>query len=233
MKVAIMQPYFMPYIGYFQLINAVDKFVIYDDVNFIKRGWVNRNQLLINSGAKLFSVPIEKLSQNKLIMESKLSNYSKWSKRFYSTIEYNYKKSPHFDSAYVLIKKVMDIEYSSISELNIASIKIISKYLNISTSFELSSEKYSQTKGLEKSDRLIEISKLNKADSYINPLGGLDIYNKNYFKKYGVELFFIRNNIVPYPQFQAGFVGGLSIIDTLMFNSKEEVKKMLNEYTLA
>lgn len=232
MKVAIMQPYIFPYLGYFQLINAVDKFVFYDDVNFIKRGWINRNQILVNNQAKLFSIPLIKASQNKLIKEVEVAYNEKWLKQFYSTLEFNYKKAPFFDEIYPLIKYVLNIKPKTIADLTIESILQISNHLSLSTVFERSSDKYSATKGMEKADRLIEICKLNKADVYINPAGGKELYHKIYFKERGVQLNFINNHLFEYSQFKNPFVPGLSIIDVLMFNSKEEILKMLNLYQL-
>ncbi len=227
-----MQPYIFPYIGYFQLINAVDVFVFYDDVNFIKKGWINRNQILVNEKANLFSVPLSKVSQNKLINEIKLAIDEKWIKQFYNTIEHSYRRAPFYQDTFELIHYVFEGKHQTIADLTIKSIEQISKYLNISTIFERSFEKYADTKGMEKADRLIKISQLCGASEYINPSGGQKLYNKQYFKKHHIDLFFIQNKIVSYPQFAANFVGGLSIIDVLMFNSKEHIKDMLTEYIL-
>ena len=107
MKVAIMQPYFAPYIGYFQLINEVDIFVIYDDVNFIKKGWINRNNILINGQPNLFSIPLINVSQNKKINETYISLDQKWKTEFLKRIQIAYKKAPYFEEAYVLVKKII------------------------------------------------------------------------------------------------------------------------------
>ncbi|MCO6499931.1 MAG: WbqC family protein [Vicingus serpentipes] len=232
MKVAIMQPYIFPYIGYFQLINAVDKFVFYDDVNFIKRGWINRNQILVNNQANLFSIPLIKASQNKLINEVQLAIDEKWLKQFLNTIEFNYKKAPQFEEVNELIKNVFQGNYNSIAELAIKSVQVIANYLQLSTVFEISSEKYIQTKGMEKADRLIEITKLCQADTYINPSGGKELYDKEYFETKNIDLFFIENKIVPYSQFDSNFVGGLSIIDVMMFNTKAQIRNMITKYEL-
>ncbi len=232
MKIAIMQPYIFPYIGYFQLINATDIFVFYDDVNFIKRGWINRNRLLINGEAQLFTVPVSKASQNKLINEVEVSIEEKWLKKFLSTLQFNYKKAPHFEETSALIKKVLDTNHSTIADLAMDSVKKIANHLQLSTVFKKSSEQYSQSKGMDKADRLIEICKQNNASDYVNPSGGKELYDKLYFKEQDVNLYFIENKINPYPQFTTNFVGGLSMIDVLMFNSKEQIQEMLNEYSL-
>lgn len=232
MKIAIMQPYIFPYIGYFQLVNAVDVFVFYDDVNFIKRGWINRNQILVNNEAILFSVPLKKVSQNKLIKEIELGYDDKWLKQFFATLEFNYKKAPFYEETLQLVKDVFETDHLTIADMAVDSIKKIANHIGLSTVFEKSSVAYPQTKGMDKADRLIEISKLRKAETYINPAGGKELYNKKYFKAYDIDLFFIQNKIVPYLQFDANFVPGLSIIDVMMFNSKEEVLKMLDLYQI-
>ena len=232
MKIAIMQPYIFPYIGYFQLISAVDKFVFYDDVNFIKRGWVNRNQILINNQSHLFSIPLKKASQNKLIKEIETAIDDKWLSSFYTTLKTSYKKAPYFSSVLPLIQSVFEIQHCNITDLTINSIASISNYLELETVFERSSQQYVTTKGMEKATRLINICQINQAKTYINPSGGKELYQKEHFKENGIDLFFIENQLPPYKQFNNDFVAGLSIIDVLMFNSKEEVKKMLNQYHL-
>ena len=232
MKAAIMQPYVFPYIGYFQLVSAVDIFVFYDDVNYIKKGWINRNRILVNNEASLFTIPVLKASQNKLIHEIKLGIDEKWLRQFYSTLEHNYKKAPHYHETILLIQQVLNQQTTSISELAIASIELISNYLKIPTSFDKSSTNYQTSKGMDKAERLIEICKLNHVKTYINPSGGKELYNKSSFKAENVELFFIENKISSYKQFNTDFVGGLSIIDVLMFNSQVQVKDLLTQYEL-
>jgi hypothetical protein len=232
MKIAIMQPYIFPYIGYFQLINTVDKFVFYDDVNFIKKGWINRNRVLANNESILFTIPVLKVSQNKLINEIELGWDEKWKKQFFRTLEQNYKKAPYFEQTIDLIKTIFNQPQQTISDLAISSTKVVSNYLELKTVFELSSEKYAATKGMEKATRLINICQFNNATTYINPIGGKELYQKDTFKKQGIDLFFIENNLLTYPQFNNEFVSGLSIIDVLMFNDKAEVLKMLKNYTL-
>jgi hypothetical protein len=232
MKVAIMQPYIFPYIGYFQLIQAVDKFIFYDDVNFIKKGWINRNQILINNQAHLITIPLNKASQNILIKDTLISYEENWAKKLLNNLEHNYKKAPYFNDAYSLIKQILEKNFNTISDFAINSIIEVSNYLEINTNFELSSEKYMDSIYLKKELRLIGICKKNNATDYINPIGGKEIYTKEDFKNKGLKLKFIEPQINEYKQFNSGFISGLSIIDVLMFNSKEEVRKMLNNYEL-
>lgn len=234
MKIAIMQPYIFPYIGYFQLINAVDKFVFYDDVNYIKGGWINRNQILLNGNKNLFTVPLKNASSFQTINETLIHTelYLKWKKKFLKSLEQSYKKAPFFDFVYPLIHQVLETNHTTIADLCIDSIKQVYNYLALEVVFETSSEKYPETKGMEKAERLIKICRTNQANTYINPIGGKELYQKETFKENGIDLFFIENQLMPYPQFNNDFVPGLSIIDVLMFNSKEDIKKMLNQYQL-
>ena len=161
MKVAIMQPYIFPYIGYFQLIAAVDKFIFYDDVNFKKKSQINRNQILINGQANLFSVPLKKASQNKLINEIELRIDSIWVENFIITLEFNYKKAPYFKDIFPLIENILKKKTETISDLAIISIKEISNHLGLKTKFELSSEKYSDSIDL---NILIQLTLIKKLD---------------------------------------------------------------------
>ena len=234
MKIAIMQPYIFPYLGYFQLINSVDKFIFYDDVNYIKGGWVNRNKILVNNKSFMFTIPLSNMSSFRTIKETEVNNilYTKWKKKFIKSLNQNYNKSPNYKSVIELIEKLLIENPDNIADFAINMIKGVSNYLDISTVFEKSSFLYTETKGLDKADRIIEICKINKSDTYINPSGGKTLYSKEYFKEKNIEIHFIENELTPYSQFILPFVNGLSIIDVLMFNTKDEVKKMLTEYKL-
>lgn len=229
-----MQPYIFPYIGYFQLINAVDKFVFYDDVNFIKGGWINRNQVLLNGNKNLFTVTLKNASSFQTISETLIHTelYLNWKKKFLRSLEQSYKKAPSFEDVYILIKQVFETNHITIADLCIDSIKQVVNYLELEVVFERSSETYINTKGMEKAERLIKICRTNQANTYINPIGGKELYQKETFKENGIDLFFIENQLTTYPQFNNDFVSGLSIIDVLMFNNKEDIKKMLNQYQL-
>lgn len=233
MKIAIMQPYIFPYIGYFQMIKAVDKFVFYDDVNFIKKGWINRNRILVNGDDFLFTVPLTKISQNNLINESKVNKetYQDWKANFLKTLNTNYKKALFYQETFPLIQKILDSNYQTISELAIKSITEIADYLDIQTSFIVSSEKYNN-KGMDKQIRLIDICKQEDSNHYINAIGGQELYKKEDFAKEGIQLDFIQPLPIEYSQFHHKFVPWLSIIDVLMFNSIDEVNLMLDKHEL-
>ena len=228
-KLAIMQPYFFPYVGYFQLIRAVDKFVFYDDVNFIKNGWINRNRILLNSRAVYITVQLRDASSFKQINCVEFAdNRGKLKK----TIEQAYKQAPYFNSVWPVINGCLDLKTNFICELAIHSVIQVSKYLNINTLFETSSIHYAGTKKLERSERLKEICRINNASQYINPIGGVELYGKDDFAPIGVNLCFIKSKDIRYAQNKNEFVPLLSIIDVMMFNSVQDISEMLNNYEL-
>lgn len=227
-----MQPYFFPYIGYFQLIHAVDKFVFYDDVNFIKAGWINRNRILIQHEPRYINLELQGASSNKDICD--ISILHRNLKKKIKTIEQNYINTPYFEETKEIIENYFQALYN-INDLATAaalSVKMVCEYLKLNKTFEFSSNNYNNTKDLDKADRLIEICKINQAKIYINPTGGKSLYNKEYFLNKGINLFFIQNQIDSYKQYSKDFVPGLSIIDVLMFNSIDEIHQMLNHYEL-
>jgi len=233
MKVAIMQPYFLPYIGYWQLINAVDRFVVYDDVNFIKRGWINRNQILINGKEHLFSVPLQKVSQNIIIKDTLLNDsaHLDWKNKFIQTISQNYKKAAYYNSIIQLVESIFEQEAYSISDLCVNALKTICIYLHIKTEFVIASQKY-KNQEMGKQKRLIDICKQERASYYINAIGGQELYSKNDFAKEGIQLNFIKTMPIEYKQFNNEFIPNLSIIDVMMFNSVKEINEMLDKYEL-
>lgn len=232
MKVAIVQPYIFPYLGYFQLINAVDAFVLYDDVHFIKKGWIHRNRILNDGKELMFSIPLKKASQNKLINEIELAIDQKWRKSFLLSIEYSYKKAPFFNIVYQLIEKVLNSEVEKISDLATLSISLTIDYLEIDTKLLLSSSEFEKTRGRERANRLIEITKSLGAKTYVNPQNGKELYSKLEFAKHGVELFFIEPKLESYKQGKKPFVSGLSIIDVMMYKSRPFIKEQLKNYQL-
>ncbi len=231
MKIAIMQPYFFPYLGYWQLINAVDKFVLLDDVNYIMRGYINRNSILVNGEPHKFSISIDKPSQNKLINETNLRFPKSERDKLLKTIEMSYKKAPYFSDAYpIVFESIMCSDDSLVSFIK-HSIGLVLKYIGLNTELLLSS--CVQKDNSKKSqDRIIEINRVLDSDVYINPIGGQLLYNRNDFLKYGIELYFIEMQQVEYQQFKNAFVPNLSIIDVMMFNNKNEIIAMLNKYRL-
>jgi WbqC-like protein family len=231
MKIAIMQPYFLPYIGYLQLMQAVDKFVLYDDVNFINKGWINRNRLLVNGQPYLFTVPLKEASQNKLINEIALSNDTTWRPKLLKTVEQAYKKAPFYPTVAEVVEKTLNLEAENISQLVEGSLKILANYLSINTQVVSSSTIY-ENSHLKAQERIIDICLQESASHYINPIGGTELYNKADFVEKNLELSFIKSKPVQYPQFKNEFVPWLSILDVLMFNDIPTVQGFLNDYEL-
>ncbi len=230
MKVAIMQPYILPYIGYFQLIKSVDSFVFYDDVNFIKKGWINRNRILINNQPSYFTIPCCKISQNSLICDIKTEE-SNFRSKLLKTISMAYKKAPYFNESFTLLEDIIQANTPAISDFAINSIKQICNFLELKKDFYLSSKLAYQRDG-NTQDKIISICKLLNATEYVNMIGGRKLYSEEIFNKEKIRLTFLQSNITQYKQFTEDFTSGLSIIDILMFNSKVDIIKMLNHYRI-
>ncbi|QOG03800.1 WbqC family protein [Flavobacterium sp. MDT1-60] len=231
MKVAIMQPYFFPYIGYFQLINAVDTFVIYDDVNFIKKGWINRNNILVNKKQFLFSIDLKGASQNRLINEIEIDENSHWKADLLKTIRFAYAKAPFFENVFPIIKNIVEHNEINVSKLIVYSLQKICNFLSIETEILISSD-LNKNKYLKSQNKIIEICKKLDATTYINAIGGLTLYDEELFLKNNISLSFIKSNPVNYSQFKEVFIPHLSIIDVMMFNSPERIKDFLNQCEL-
>lgn len=233
MKVAIMQPYIFPYIGYFQLINIVDTFVFYDDVNFIKKGFINKNNLLLQGKRSPFTISCKKISQNKFINQTELNFDSKERSKLLLTIVQNYSKAPFFKNVYPILEDFFcSYNKKFISLMAADGIILVAKYLNINTSFKFSSKEHQESISLKAEERIIAICKKENADQYFNPIGGVKLYDKSNFSESNIYLNFLKSNSITYKQFNNDFVPWLSIIDLLMFNSKEEILIMLNDYEL-
>lgn len=233
MKVAIMQPYLFPYIGYWQLIYAVDKFVLLDDVNFIRRGYIHRNRILINGKPYMFSVPVKSASQNRTIMDTELSFDEKEKKKFLLRIENSYKKAPMFQTVMPCLERIINNHTSNLTDFIRYSLEEIMTYLEIKTLLLKSSE-LDKDNSKTAQERILEICKCVGADTYINPSGGRELYQADEFSKQNIQLFFLdtRFDRIVYKQFDNQFVNSLSIIDVLMFNQIERVQRFLKEHDL-
>jgi hypothetical protein len=232
MKLGIMQPYLFPYLGYFQLVAAVDKFIFLDDVNFIKRGWINRNATLVAGKQHVFTVPLRDVSQFVFIRDTMVDErlYARWREKFLKTMRQSYKKAPNYKAVYELVEGVFGCFEPTISHLAIASVRTVASYLGLRTAFE-SSAAY-ENRALRAGERLLDICRQERAHTYYNAIGGTSLYSKKRFAEAGVALSFIESKDVQYRQFGEEFVPFLSIIDTMMFNHKEVVQGFLNEYRL-
>lgn len=231
MKIGIMQPYLFPYIGYWQLINAVDKFVIYDDVNFIKGGWINRNNILMNGQAHRINIRLKEASPNKLINQIEVLGDARANGKFFKTINQCYKKAPFYVDVMPLIEDIVGQEEKSVSRFLNYLITMVCGYLSISTKILVSSD-IEKNIELTGKDKVIDICQILDANEYINAIGGQTLYKKTDFVGHDIELKFLETGKIDYPQFANVFVPNLSIIDVMMFNSKSAIANMLNKYAL-
>lgn len=227
-----MQPYFMPYIGYFSLMKAVDRFVVYDDVAFINRGWVNRNQLLVGGKAYLFTVPLREASQNKKIRDIVLDESTRWREKLLRTVEQSYKKAPHFEATHGLLAGVLAEPADTIADLARHGLRAVNRHLDLPADLVPSSTVYNND-DLKAQERILDICRREGAARYVNPTGGRELYDKAAFAAAGIELFFIQSRRVAYPQKSPDFVPWLSILDVLMWNSPAETHALLDEYELS
>ena len=228
MTLAIMQPYLFSYIGYWQLINAVDTFVIFDDVNFIKKGYINRNSILVGGKSQQITLELIGASQNKLINEIKVGNNSQ---KLLKTIEMSYKKAPYFDNVFSIIEDILNQEESTLAKFIGYSLQKISNYLEIDTKFIYSSS-IEKDNELKAQDKVLDICKKLGTINYINAIGGKELYNKKKFEEQNIKLNFLEPEIQKYMQLESEFISYLSIIDIIMFNNKDNISKMLMQYKL-
>lgn len=229
MKIAIMQPYFMPYIGYFQLMQAVDQFVVYDSIQFTKRGWIQRNRILMNGTYYIFSLPLKKDSDYSDICERQLADFFAMErKKILRRIESAYRRAPFFTSVMSVIEQCFNYEDRNLFKFVYNSLLVVYEYLGITARITVSSSLDSDP-DLKGQDRVISICQEMSADHYINPVSGRALYRKEAFDEKQIALSFLESKASAYPQFGNTFVPRLSIIDVMMFNSKERINEMLKE----
>jgi len=228
MKLAIMQPYIFPYIGYFQLINAVDKFVVYDNIQFTKKGWINRNRILVNGEDEYITLPLKKDSDFLNIHQRVLSDTFKEERnKILRKINESYKKAPEFESVFPLISEILNYDEDNLFSFIFNSITCVCNFLEINTEFIISSS-LSIDHNLRAQDKVIAICKELGTTTYINPSGGIELYSKETFNQNNINLKFIKPGNIEYQQFNNAFVPWLSIIDVMMFNGKEKIKEYLD-----
>lgn len=232
MKVGIMQPYFLPYIGYWQLMAHVDVFVVYDNIQYTKKGWINRNRYLCNGSDKYFSIPLKKDSDFLNVDERYISD-SFDSEKLKNQIKTSYAKAPYFKETYRVFERILACEDRNLFDFLYNSIKIIKDYLHIETQLVVSST-LDIDFSLKGKAKVQAICKSLCAEQYVNPIGGVELYDKLEFHEKGIELYFLKSDFekIVYEQFDNSFVQALSILDVLMFNSVNEVKQMLGAYKI-
>lgn len=217
-----MQPYFMPYIGYFQLIAAVDRFIIYDNIEYTKKGWINRNRMLLNGAEVIFSLALKKDSDTLDVVERELATVFSRNKLL-SQIKGAYNRAPHFKETFRLLEKIVGYEENNLFKYLYYSLIQTCCHLGIDTEIKISSS-IDINHELKAQDKVLAICAAMHADTYINSIGGIEIYDKEEFAAKGVELQFIKSTPFEYSQFGAPFIPWLSIIDIMMFNKVETVR---------
>lgn len=223
------QPYFIPYIGYWQLINSVDTFKISDDYAYIKKGWISKNRILINGAPSDFRMEVSHASSFKQINELMLCDFSVEEKL--KTLSRAYARAPYFDNGINLMKKIFYYDNKNLAKFLTNSIYNVCDYLDINTNIIISSSFEGNSK-YKREYRIYDMCERLGADTYYNAIGGQALYSYEDFRKHGIKLGFIKTGDIEYKQFKNEFVPNLSIIDVIMFNPKEEIKKMLDNYTI-
>ncbi|PIE96000.1 glycine transferase [Bacillus fungorum] len=234
MKLGIMQPYFFPYIGYFQLIQHVDHWVVFDDIQFIRHGWINRNRILHpTEGWQYIIVPLEKHSHKGLIKNIKINNMTNWKSKIINQLVHYKKKAPYYTYCMEIVENALSINTNNITELNIHILKTICDYLEISFSYQISSQaNFNYAEVTDAGEWALTISSQLNATEYINPISGKELFDPQKFSDQGIVLTFLQSKMeeIVYKQGHRSFEAGLSIIDLLMFCSKDEIKMILNQY---
>jgi hypothetical protein len=227
MKLGIMQPYFLPYVGYFQLISACDVFVVYDNIKYTKSGWINRNRILRNGEPAPFSLPLKKASDFLDIRDRELSaDFDRG--KLLRQIHGAYARAPQFADAFPLVEQIVGYDRQNLFDYIRNSIACVCTHLNIPTEIRVSSE-IDTDHSLKNQDRIIGLCYALAASTYINAIGGVDLYSREEFDAQSLELKFIRPKPFEYPQWSNGFVSSLSIVDVLMFNPLQVVQRCVAE----
>ena len=229
--IAIMQPYFFPYLGYWQLIHAVDRFVIYDDVNYIKGGWINRNRLLINGKPIYITVPLHQSSPYKRICDIALQPSPVWRDKLVKMIEITYRKAPSFAEVFPVIERLIQHEADNLAAYLAHQLQVLAAFMGIKTEFVVTSRCYGN-EHLSGQARVLDICRREEAGVYINPQGGQALYDAETFRSAGVDLRFIVMRSLPYKQIGVEFVPYLSIIDALMEIGPVDIKRHLDAFDL-
>lgn len=229
-RIAIMQPYFLPYIGYWQLMGCVDTFVVYDDIQFTKKGWIHRNRYLNNGSDQMFTLPIKKDSDYLDVVERSLSDsWGAEKNKLKRKVEGAYKKSPRYGEGMLIFEECLEYKSSNLFDFVFNSIKVIRERLDIGAELMISSE-IGDSKHLRGQERVLEICRTLGAAEYINPIGGYELYNRKAFNMQGVGLKFHKIGDVKYDQRQKAFLPNLSVLDMLMFVGVDGIKGELTNF---
>lgn len=230
MKLGIMQPYFFPYIGYFQLMKAVDKYIVYDNIQYTKKGWINRNRILVNGKDAYISISLRNDSDYCNICERIISN-SFDKRKLLNQIVGSYRKSSYFEEVFPVIESIVLFDDDNLFGYLINSLKQICKFIGIETEFIISST-IGIDHSLKSSDKVLAFCENLGATTYYNAIGGIELYDKKCFSEKNINLMFLDMDNICYKQYENNFVSNLSIVDVLMFNSIAEIDNLLTKYQL-
>lgn len=235
MKIGIMQPYFIPYLGYFSLIKHTDRFILFDTVQFIKHGWIERNRILKpQSGWQYIAVPLVKHSRDTIIEDIRIKNIYDWRKTIFSQLEHYKNKAPFYENTINTLREALDIDTDSIVKLNEHVLKVICDYIGIEFNVDIFSEMNLKIDEVNAPDEwALNICKaLGNVKEYWNPEGGVEFFNRQKYELEGINIKFLKINISRYLQRRSQFEAGLSIIDVMMFNEPTQINNMLDDYKL-
>jgi len=220
-----MQPYFLPYIGYFQLIAAVDVFIVYDTIKYTKKGWINRNRMLRNGAATVFSLPLKGASDDLDVRDREIAPEF-GGEALLAQVRGAYRRAPYFESTYALVEQMMGTQERNLFRFLERSIRLACGHLGIATEIRRSSD-VPAGRDLRGQDRVLALCEAVGTEMYVNPIGGVELYSAEAFAERGMELRFLRSRPLAYPQLGAPFVPNLSILDVLMFNPPTAVKESI------
>lgn len=236
MRLGIMQPYFFPYLGYFSLIKHTDKWIVFDTVQYIEHGWMNRNRIIHPTKPEdmYITVPLQKHIRDIKINEVRVNSHEDYKEKILAQIWSSYKKrGKYFHPVYRLVEDVLSYDTEYLSDLNVYGMSRVMEYLNIPFNYEVFSQMSIEIEEVHNAGEwALNISKALNADIYINPPGGVSLFDPQKFKRAGIQLEFLKAHLQPYEQKKKQFIEGLSIIDVMMFNSPEKINEMLDDYEI-
>lgn len=235
MKLAINQPYFFPYLGYFSLIKQTDQFILLDEIQYIKQGWISRNRILAPEGGwRYIRVPIAKYRQTDMISQVRISSNEDWRGELIKHLQYYRGKAPHFKETIDVAEEAVSIETGSITKLNEHVLKAVCNYIGIPCHFRIFSEMGLKVQHAEAPDEvpLTICQALGGVEEYWNLEGGAAFYDRSKFQQAGISIMFLKSNLPEYPQIQGGFEKALSILDVMMFNEPAKIRDMLDDFIL-
>lgn len=233
LTLGVMQPYLFPYLGYFQLIAAVDRFVVYDDVNYIKQGWVNRNRILVNGAPHMFTLPLSGASSftpiNTIAIDPQ--RYATWCERFLRTVAQSYGRAPYLQPVQELLDRVFSGPHERLVDVLLRSLREVMAYIGLRTEIVPTSAVYGNQE-LSGQARILDICAREGARRYLNAIGGRELYDTAAFAEKGITLSFLRSQLPEYRHGKHPFVPGLSILDVMMFATPEELRLMMKAHDL-